>query len=704
MSVWSRTSGYVLRIESGELDTERFEQLLDEGRVADALGLWRGRPLVDVQDVPFAQAEIGRLSDLRLVALERSMEAKVEDGRANEAVVELEALVREQPYRERLRALLMLALYRAGRQADALAAYRELRRLFDEELGIEPSQDVRRLEQRILAQDPTLSPAEPTSGGPAAAPRREERKVVTVVHCELVGSGKLVDPERARTLLERFVDGCTAVIEDNGGAVATISAGGVVGIFGLERTREDDALRALRAAAQLAETLAPLGVEPRVGVATGEVLVGGRLALLLGEPLDVAARLQEGSAPGELLLDPATYSRCRDAVSVEAISASAYRLVSRPSASQPFARRLDVPLVGRDRELADLHDVFERTVERCAPSVVAVLAAPGLGKTRLALEFSADLAIRARVLTVHCVPYGFGMAQVPLHEIASTLAADPETETVAADLLATAGLPQGRPTQPEAIRAFRRAVRGLAATAPVVLVVEDAHWTDASFLDLLEHVVDLDADLALMVLCLARPEFADEHADWLGRRRDARSMRLGPLSPLEARAHVDHLGQRATAELRAQVVAAAEGNPLFAEQLLSHALEQGGAVEAPPTLEALLAARVDGLDASERAVLGAAAVIGEEFSLAEFGELLPEAPNLATLVRRDLVRPEGDETFRFSHALVRDAAYAALLKRTRAELHESYAGWLEERSPREDALVGHHLEAAHRAHVEAGGE
>jgi DNA-binding SARP family transcriptional activator len=682
----TRGSGYVLRVETGELDAERFEALLGEGRVADALALWRGPPLLDIQDAPFVLAEQGRLNELRLVALERSLEAKVEDGRAGEAVIELEALVREQPFRERLRALLMLALYRAGRQADALAAYRDLRRLFDDELGIEPSQEVRQLEQRILAQDPTLAPSLAPQAEPAGPPR-QERKVVTVVRCELLSSD--LDPERVGSSLERLVDAGAESIERHGGTVVTTAGDAVVGFFGLHRSREDDALRALQAATRLAEI-----PDVRVGVATGEVVTGGRLPVPVGEAVSAAARLGAGSSPGAVLLDAATYFRCRDVVSVETVSPEIYRLSSEPSAAKPLARRLDVPLVGRERELADLHEAFTRTAQRRAPSVMTVLGSPGLGKTRLAREFCADLAGRARVLTGHCVPYGMGVAYGPLQEIAESL--DGHVDA--------AGLTEGQPTQQEKIRAFRLVVRTLAAAAPLVLVVEDAHWADESFLDLLEHVVDFDADLPLLVLVLARPEFADEHADWIGRRQNARSLRLGVLSPPEARAHVDHLGPGATAELRAQVVATAEGNPLFAEQLLSHALDQGGAVETPATLEALLAARVDGLEPLERASLGAAAVVGEEFSLTDVRELLADAPDLVALVRRDLIRPEDPETFRFSHALVRDAAYAGLLKRTRAELHERFADCLEQRSPGEDALVGYHLEAAHRALAETGVE
>lgn len=689
----TRGSGYVLLVDPGELDADRFEALLGEGRVADALALWRGTPLLDVQDTPFARAEQGRLTELRLVALERGLEAKVADGRADEAVAELESLVREQPFRERLRALLMLALYRAGRQADALAAYRELRRLFDEELGIEPSPEVRQLEQRILAHDPTLYPDGSAPVEPARSPPQQERKVVTVVRCELAETGALLDPERIGSSLERLAEAGADVIERHGGSVAAISGEGVVGIFGLRRSQEDDALRALQAAAALAAM-----PDVRVGVATGEVVAGGRLPVPIGEAVNAAGTLAASSPTGGVLLDSATYSRCRDVVSVEAVPSGAYRLSSPPLAAKPVTRRLDVPLVGRERELADLHDVFQRAVERRAPSVLTVLGAPGLGKTRLAREFSADVAGRAHVLTGHCVPYGAGVPHAPLQEIAASLAAQADVATI------SGGLADEQSTQQERTRAFRQLVRALTAAAPLVLVVEDAHWADASFLDLLEHVVDFDADLPLMLLVLARPEFAEEQAGWLGRRQNARSLRLGPLSPLEARAHVDHLGHGAPAELRAHVVTAAEGNPLFAEQLLSHAVEGGGAAEAPATIEALLAARIDGLDQPERALLGAAAVIGEEFTLAELRELLPDAAEPAVLVRRDLVRPEGSETFRFSHALVRDAAYAALLKRTRAELHERYADWLEARPPRQDALVGFHLEAAHGALASTGAD
>jgi DNA-binding SARP family transcriptional activator/tetratricopeptide (TPR) repeat protein len=736
----TRGSAYLLHVEEGELDAERFELLLGEGRPTEALALWRGPPLFEVRDEPFARAEVGRLEELRLVALERCLEEKVDDGHAEEAIGELEALVREQPYREQLRSLLMLALYRAGRQADALGTYRELRRAFVDELGIEPSAEVRELEQRILAQDPTLTLQTTAIAEPAPVPAGEQRKTATVAYCDLVGStalGDRLDAEGFRAVVERFVDTCTAVIEQHGGTLADLSGDAVIGVFGVPRAYEDDALRAVRASAEIAETLAPLDLEARVGVATGELVVGGRLAAPTGDAVNVAARLQAKSRPGEVLLDAATHARCREAVSVHSFevrlkgkpeAVTAYRLLAPPTEPTPFQRRLDVPLVGRERELDDLQNVFERMVERRDPCVTIILGAPGVGKTRLAREFGASIGSRAQVVTGRCVAYGQGTAHGPLRElvidafgadrprerIVEALSGDDDATAVANDLLAAAGLGQSATTRQETLWAVRRAMRSLAIRRPLVIVVEDAHWAEETFLDLLENLVDLSAGVPLMVLCLARPEFAEERASWLGRRQNARIVRIGPLSIREARAHVDHLGRNVDAELRARVVDQAGGNPLFAEQLLSHALERGGSLETPATLEALLAARIDGLDAAERAAIDAAAVVGEEFTLAAVNELLPEelrgtSPGaVAALVRRDFVRPERSATtadaFRFCHSLVHETAYAAILKRRRAELHEAFASWLEQQPGGQEALIGAHLELAHASLVDIGAE
>ena len=477
----TRGAGYLLRVETGELDADRFERMLNEGMTSDALALWRGAAFSDLDDHPFAQPEIERVNELRLMALERDLETMVESGRADEAVSELEGLVRDHPYRERLRSLLMLALYRAGRQADALAAYRTLRRTFVDELGLEPSPEVRQLEQRMLAQDPTLAPPPRASTESRAVPSREERKVVTVVRCDLVDSSDLarrLDPEAFTALMEQFVDACDGVARRHGGEVAGLTGDAVLTTFGLARAREDDALRALRASSELPEALAPLGLEARIGVATGELVLGKRVGVPIGDAANLAARLQEQASRGSVLFDAATYARCRDAVSARPLAlqlsgtsdpVGAYALSS-ATASIDYGRRLDVPLVGRERELRDLQDAFERMLQRRVPCVVTVLGAPGLGKTRLALEFGAAIASRARVLTGHCVSYGSDTAHGPLQELVvgafgsgqlrerveETLAGDPDAAAVATALLAASGLVEERQ------RSRRRAGRSCA--------------------------------------------------------------------------------------------------------------------------------------------------------------------------------------------------------------------------------------------------
>ncbi len=321
--------GYLVRTRNGELDLRRFEETVARARGAapaeaaalltEALALWRGVPFAEL-DMPFALAARARLEEQRLAALEQRIDADLELGRHAELVPELEGLVREHPLRERLRGQLMLALYRAGRQADALAAYQEGRRLLVDELGLEPGEELRRLERAVLEQDeslsaaapPTLprpSAAEPPTRTETARPARQQRKTVTLVFCDLAEStalGDATDPEVLEGRLRRYFERMETIVERHGGTVEKFIGDAVMAVFGVPVAHEDDALRALRAAQEMRDAMPELQLQARIGVNTGEILTSKRGTLVTGDAVNVAARLEQAAAPGEVLIGAPT--------------------------------------------------------------------------------------------------------------------------------------------------------------------------------------------------------------------------------------------------------------------------------------------------------------------------------------------------------------------------------------------------------------
>ncbi|PWU23606.1 MAG: hypothetical protein C5B48_08290 [Candidatus Rokuibacteriota bacterium] len=656
-AIETRGNGYLL---DGNLDLARFERLVAAARDAgtveecatglrEALALWRGPPLADLAYEPFAAAEIQRLEELHLAARKDLIDAELELGRQAELIPELEALVAEHPYRERLRGQLMLALYRSGRQADALAAYRDARTTLDEELGLEPSTALRELEQAILRQDPSLDL--PTVLPPVA----ERRKTVTVLFAELAPAPGL-DPERLRG---RALAVRTA-IEAHGGSVEARGGDELLGVFGVPVSHEDDALRAVRAASEL-------GTDFRVGVDSGEVLAGH--GFVSGEVVSVATRLQRAATVGEVRLGGATLVLCRDAVEVEPVD-GAFRLVEVLEGEAPIARGPHSPLIGRRRELETLEAAFVEARENGRCRLVTVAGEPGIGKTRLARELIASLGDAATVLVGRCVSYGQGATWLPLREMLEQAgeSLDP--------ILAGAGSPG------EVFLGARRVFERLAEKQPLLLALDDAHWAEPTLLDLVEYLGGR-AEGPILCLCLTR-----EQPDG--------AIVLGPLPAKQA----EQLAAGADPELRARVVETAGGNPLFIEQLVAFATE-GGTVDAvPPSVEALIAARLDLLAPEELATLQCAAVAGRLFSRRDVQELGGDVARLLPLQEKRLVERRRDG-LRFHHVLVRDVAYASLPKAERAELHEQLADRLEARG-QPDELVGHHLEQAYRLREELG--
>jgi class 3 adenylate cyclase/tetratricopeptide (TPR) repeat protein len=570
-----------------------------------------------------------------------------------------------------------------------------------------------------------------------AEPAREVRKTVTIVFSDVTGStalGEQLDPEATRRLMRRYYDAMSAVVERHGGTVEKFIGDAVMAVFGIPTLHEDDALRAVRAAAEMRDALEGLNDElerdfglriaARTGVNTGEVVAGEGQTLAVGDAVNTAARLEQAAAPGEILLGEPTFRLVRDAVRAEAVApiaakgksepVAAHRLLEVVAGAEPFARRLDAPMVGRENELSQLNQAFERSVRERTPYLFTILGTAGIGKSRLVLEFLDGVDGRATILLGRCLPYGEGITYWPLIEVLRRLD-DPEAAEFHERITR-----EGTGISEEIAWAARTLLERVARERPLVVVLDDLHWAEPTFLDLVEHVADWSREAPLLLLTVARPELLDARPTWAGGKLNATSILLESLSEAESELLIDALLSRRyfTPAVRRRVVEAAEGNPLFVEQMVAMAAEDGsnGEPTVPPTIQALLAARLERLPQAERATVERASVVGKEFTLAEVRGLSPPDERTAAgdrvlaLVRKELLRPahaaEGADVFRFRHLLIRDAAYDALSKEARAELHERHADQLDERSSEPaaelDEIVGYHLEQAYRYRAELG--
>jgi DNA-binding SARP family transcriptional activator len=772
-----RAGGYGLALEREQVDVHRFERLFEEGKAAlaagdptasrallgDALALWRGQPLADFRYEPFAQAAIARLEELRLAALEQRAEAELALGRHADVVAELDGLVRLHPLRERLRGQLMRALYRSGRQAEALDIYHAGRRVLVDELGLEPGERLKQLQRAILARDPSLLPDENQEPAVAVAPPTAEapphpkpstrgvRKTVSVLLGGLTAVGRELDPESLRQMTARGHGELVPVLQRHGATVERSLGGAVTAIFGIPVVHEDDALRAVRAAVEMRERLAQLSdeleerfgarLELRIGIGTGEVVAGGdgELPYPTGEPVERAVELHQQAAPGEVLLSELTWRLVRDAVDVE-LRAGHARLETL-AADTDYRRGFESPMIGRERERRRLHDAFEQAIADRSCQLFTILGAPGVGKSRLIREFVADVGERAVVARGRCLPYGEGITYWPvieavrdiagldgsephdasLQKLAEPLAGEEQGELAAQRLAEVLGLTEELTGAEESFWAVRTFFEAVARRRPLVVVFDDIHWGERTFLDLVDHVSDWAHDVPLLLVCIARPELLDSRPDWGGGKLNATSIRLEPLSREESVELVDNLSATVVLDdtAKRRVVEAADGNPLFVEEMFALLTEDGrpdGALQVPPTIQALLAARLDRLEEEQRATIEAAAVEGRLFHAGSVAELLSSSPSvvherLLGLVRKELVRPEralfpGERAFRFRHLLIRDAAYESLPKEARARFHERYAGWLErnagDRALEFEEIIGYHLERAFRYRTELG--
>ncbi len=541
----------------------------------------------------------------------------------------------------------------------------------------------------------------------------EHRKTVTVLFCDLAGStalGESVDPERLRTILATYFERMKAIVEGHGGSVEKFIGDAVMAVFGVPVLHEDDALRAVRAAIEMRDALPALGLEGRIGLMTGEVVTGTRERLATGDAVNVAARLEQAAAPGEVLIGETTLQLVRNAVEVVPVEplvlkgktqpVPAYRLTGRPTVVE---RRHDEPFVGRTRELGLLQAAWERVQleQRC--ELVTVVGEAGVGKSRLVAEALAS--VDGTVLRGRCLPYGDGITYWAIVEVLKQLDLVPSDEVAAAAIRSLLGESDAATSPEEIAWAFRKSLEQAAAERPLVAVLDDIQWAEDTLHNLIEHVGLLSTGAPILLICMARPELVENRPTW------PVTLRLGVLGEDDVEAL---LADRVPETLRERIVRAAGGNPLFVEEMVAIARETDGEVAVPPTLQALLAARLDQLEPAERRVLERGAIEGETFHRGAVQALAPDetevTPHLAALVRKQLIRPEppqlpGEDGFRFRHLLIRDAAYDGLPKSVRADLHAGYAAWLEARGRtlvELDELLGYHLEHAWMYRAEVG--
>jgi predicted ATPase/class 3 adenylate cyclase len=608
----------------------------------------------------------------------------------------------------------------------------------------------------------------------------EARKVVTVVFSDVVESTQLggsLDPESVRELMSRYFAAMRPVLERHGGVVEKFIGDAVMAVFGVPRVHEDDALRAVRAALEMREELRRLNegfretwgatIEARIGINTGEVIAGDPAqghSFVAGDTVNTAARLEQAAQPGEILIGEPTYQLVNAAVVAEDAGpldlkgkpepVGAMRLLDVIPEAPGWTRRLDSPLVGRDRELLLLHEVFERTVGSGGAEIATLMGPAGAGKSRLSSEFLAQLGERARVISGRCLPYGEGITFWPIamvlrdaagiggrdtpeearDKIASLLAGEPDAALITERLAPLLGIAAQTPGIQETFWAVRKLFEHLGSQRPLVVVFDDIQWGEATFLDLLEYLVARIRSAPVLLLCMTRPELLELRGGWMSAKPGAVLVQLQPLTGREIGALIHNLvdGAELAAPARARIVEGAEGNPLFVEEIVRMLVDDGmlrledgtwvasgdlSDLTIPPTIQALVTARLDRLEPEEHAVIEPASVVGRVFWWTAVSELSPPdvrpqiIRHLQALTRKELVEPDYtesdlDSAFRFTHIAIRDAAYQSIPKAERAELHERLADWLEidarGAAGEYDELLGYHVEQATRLRLELG--
>ena len=614
---------------------------------------------------------------------------------------------------------------------------------------------------------------------PEQKPAQDVRKTITILFADIVDSSRLsltLDPEALRNLLARYFDEMNSIIQRHGGIVQGSAGDDIMAMFGVPRLDEDDAHErspplstcaiSLRHSTRSLRRFGALQLAHRIGVNTGEVFTGINRQghrFVTGEAVRVAKRLQEAATPNEILIGEATHKLVRRVVVVESSSPRALKhgetfpaitLVNIIGRATGFQRRFEAQFVGRQHQRAIIETIFRDLVGTRTCRLLTVLGEAGVGKSRLVSEVVGNLPNETIVAHGRCLPYGEGITYWPLSDIVrETMRAaggDPGKQSVAAiaEILAghdkakliaervaeLLGFGEGEPgTREETFWAIRRLFEVLARERPLVIVVDDLHCAESTFLDLIEHVVDFSHGYPIMIVGTARPELLDTRPGWGSGKPNATTIALEPLSEAESREMIlnllDRLPLSPAVELR--ITRAVDGNPLFAEELVAMLVDEEllrrnedcwvarsdlSELPVPSTINALLAARLEGLPSLERAILTAAAVEGAVFHRSAVSELACPVldaleDGLLALVRRDLIRPEapsfaGENAYRFRHVLIRDAAYRSVSKNARADLHERFAAWLEltaaDRLREFEEIVGYHLEQAFQYRMALG--
>ena len=598
----------------------------------------------------------------------------------------------------------------------------------------------------------------------------EQRKVVTILFADVVGSTELAsqnDPEVVRARMSRYFGRITDVAAAHGGTVEKFAGDAAMVVFGVPAVHDDDAERAVRAALEIRDRAGDLSV--RIGVNTGEAVTAARddrQFMVSGDAVNIAARLQQGAEPGEVVVGRLTEQLTRNTIDYEARESIAAKGKSEPLAAFRAVRArtqvpeqargvpgLRAPLVGRRRELRLLLDTFARSAEDRRPHLFTLIGAAGVGKSRLVTEGLAALSgSSARLLRGRCLPYGRGVTYWPFIEMVRqdtgiTIADDREAavakldrwlgELLAEDvhipavrgrlavMLGLVASSEGMPDTPadrvdkEIGWGVRRYLEAVAKGGPLIVVVDDLQWAEPPVIRLVEQLAERSMDAPLLVVCVARPEFIEAHSEWGAGKPNSTTITLDPLNPAETGTLIAGLLEieALPANLRSQIIDRSAGTPLFCEEFIRMLIDDGrllreGAswhavgpvdtIRVPETIQAVLAARLDGLPEEEKSVLQAASVVGERFAAAQVRDLLMSSDAEAGLesLRRKALVAGGDgpgEEMRFSHLLVRDAAYASLPKSQRAALHDRFGSVLEGEAgdPRQlTEILAHHAERA----------
>ncbi|MDQ4059428.1 MAG: AAA family ATPase [Actinomycetota bacterium] len=738
---------YRLAIDPESVDANRFTRLLDEARgkppeirsakLAAALKLWRGPALADFVYEPFAQRAIGALEESRIEAIEAWFEAQLGLGRDAQLVAGLQEAITTNPFRERLRGSLMVALYRAGRQAEALDVYRETRALLLDEMGLEPGRPLQELEAAILRHDPALEwrhPAEQEqrSHGGTTSWLPRERRTVTVAAVDVAPPpDPILDAEAVARIGAQAARAATEVLENHGARVEASLGDELIAFFGFPVAHEDDALRAVRAVVEVRTIVHSLDDAPtidgvkhgmRAGIETGDIVVegpGGALRdVVTGPVVSAARRIQHVATEGEILVGPTAQRLLRGATILKPLDVAegtpgrAWRVLEVVSRASGIPRAMDAPMIGRQNEVTQLRSAFRRAVRTGAVARSIVVGDPGIGKSRLVKEVVASIGDDAHAITLRCAPPGGGMGFFPvrqavieaagvigwrrLHERLERARAG---KSAVQEIAAAIGLRSPPATADELLAPMSRLLSTLAHDHPLIVLLDDLHWADDAFLEFIERV-ERELRARIFLVCLSRPDLFEDGTG----PSTSEVVKLAPLAASElANLVIDRGGPVAQGSLQ-RIVNLSQGNPLFAEQLLA-AADEGDVDTIPASLVGLLSMRLDRLGPAERDLLRCASVLGLDLDLdlELVTSLLPDEArpfverHLDALERKRLIVHVGRGRFRFAHALIQMAAYQSMTREDRARLHEVFAERLEEQSGRTGALTldaGNHLRQA----------